>query len=118
MAKAKQISVTLENRPGTLALAAGALGNAKVNILAFMTGTLGTEGYAKFVVDSPARAKKALSEAGFSVTEQSVQLFELPDKPGALADCAGKLAKKNFNITLGYSGAGKGGRARVVLGSD
>jgi len=116
MAKAKQITVTLANRPGALAEAAEALGKAKINILAFTAGTSGSEGYARFVVDSPARAKKAFSQAGLTTSEQDVQLFEVADKPGALAELAGKFGAKGVNITSGYSGPGKGGKkARVVL---
>ena len=37
MAKAKQLTVFCENRPGTLAQIARVLGDAKVNILAFVT---------------------------------------------------------------------------------
>ena len=119
MAKAKQITVMLANRPGALAEAAGALGRAKVNILAFTAGASGSEGYARFVVDSPARAKKAFSQAGLTSTEQDVQLHELPDKPGALGEVAGKLGSKGTNIAYGYSGPGKGARrARVVLAVD
>ncbi len=119
MAKAKQITVTLENRPGALALAAGALGKAKVNVLAFTTGTSGSEGYARFVVDSPVRAKKALTQAGLSFTEQDVQLYDLPDKPGVLGDLACKLGNQGVNIAYGYSGPGKSARhARVVLATD
>ncbi len=116
MAKAKQITVTLANRPGALAEAADALGKAKVNILAFSAGASGSEGYARFVVDSPARAKKAFSQAGLAISEQDVQLFELADKPGGLAGLAGKFAAKGVNLAYGYSGPGKGGKkARVVL---
>ena len=119
MAKAKQITVALENRPETLSQAAQALGNAKVNILAFTGGASGGQGYARFVVDSPARAAKALAGAGFSSTEQEVQVFEVSDKPGGLAEAASRLSGKGVNIAYGYSGPGKGARrARVVLGTD
>lgn len=119
MAKAKQITVTLENRPGALALATGALGKAQVNILAFTAGTSGSEGYARFVVDSPARAKKAISQAGLSFSEQDVQLYDLADKPGALGAVTCKLANQGVNLAYGYSGPGKGPRrARVVLAVD
>lgn len=44
MPKAKQLTVSIENRPGTLASVGNALGNAKVNILAFLSGASGAEG--------------------------------------------------------------------------
>ncbi len=119
MAKTKQITVALENRPGTLAQAAEVLAKAKVNILAFTAGASGGEGHARFVVDSPARAAKALAGAGFNSTEQEVQVFEVSDKPGGLAEVASRLSAKGINVAYAYSGPGKGARrARVVLGTD
>lgn len=51
MPKAKQFSVSVENRPGTLAHVARVLGDAKVNILAFLTTTSNTEGAVHVVVE-------------------------------------------------------------------
>ena len=44
MPKAKQFSVSHENRPGMLAEIAKTLGNQKINILNCLTTTSGTEG--------------------------------------------------------------------------
>jgi hypothetical protein len=52
MPKANQLSVRVENRPGTLAHVARVLGDAKVNILSFLTSTLGAEGSVHVVVDN------------------------------------------------------------------
>lgn len=42
--------------------------------------------------------------------------LELPNKPGALANVAGKLAAKEINITLAYQTSAKGSeKANVVL---
>ena len=49
MPKAKQLSVSVENRPGTLAHVAKVLGDAKVNIVAFLTTTSNTEGASCFL---------------------------------------------------------------------
>ena len=44
------------------------------------------------------KAKKALGAAGLSYTEGALEQFELANKPGALAQLAGRLAKKGINI--------------------
>ncbi len=44
MAKVKQLTVALENRPGTLAHVAKVLAYAKVNIVALLGSTAGAEG--------------------------------------------------------------------------
>jgi len=52
MPKAKQFSVSHENRPGMLAEIAKALGDQKVNILSCLTTTSGTEGTTHLLVDN------------------------------------------------------------------
>ena len=116
MAKATQLTVSVENRPGTLAHVAQVLGNAKVNILGFLTGTSGEKGWVELVVDKPYQAKKALDASGLRYTKKAVLRVELPNVPGALARFAGKLADKDINITSGYQTSVKGARkASVVL---
>ena len=116
MPKAKQLSVRVENRPGTLAHVARVLGDGKVNILAFLTSTLGAEGSVQVVVDNVNKAKKALEGAGLAYTESDVLHVELPNVPGALGSFAGKLAAKEINITSGYQTTVKGSRkASLVL---
>jgi hypothetical protein len=60
MAKVKQLTVSLENRPGTLAHMAKVLADAKVNIVALLNSTAGAQGSAQVVVDNVNKAKKAL----------------------------------------------------------
>src|SRR6266705_1949222 len=116
MAKAKQLTVSCENRPGTLAHVARILGDAKVNILTFLTTTLGAEGSVQLLVDNVNKAKKALESAGLSHTEADVLHVELPHLPGGLGYFAGKLAAKEINITSGYATAANGSKkASVVL---
>jgi hypothetical protein len=119
MAKVKQLTVALENRPGTLAHVAKVLADAKVNVLALLGSTAGAQGSAQVVVDNVNKAKKALSEAGLSYTEGTLEQFELANKPGALAQLAGRLAKKGVNLDCAYATVHKGAKkAIVVLGTS
>jgi hypothetical protein len=52
MAKVKQPTVALENRPGTLAHVAKVLADAKVNVLALLGSTAGAQGSVQVVVDA------------------------------------------------------------------
>ena len=116
MAKAKQLTVSCEDRPGTLAHLARVLGDAKVNILGFQVTTSGAEASVQLVVDNVGKAKSTLQREGLSFTEQDVLQVELRNVPGALGSFAGKLAAKNINITAGYQTAARGSRkASVVL---
>src|SRR5208282_3275653 len=63
MAKTKQFTISIANRPGTVAEIARALGSAKVNILALLGTAQGTTGTVELVVEDARRAKKALDAA-------------------------------------------------------
>ena len=54
-----------------------------------------------------------------SYTEGTLEQFELTNKPGALAELAGRLAKKGINIDCAYATVHKGAKkAVVVLGTS
>jgi hypothetical protein len=115
MAKVKQLTVAVENRPGTLAQVAKTLADAKVNIVALLNSTAGTQGSVQVVVDNVNKAKKALDGAGLSYIEGTLEQVELANKPGALAELAGKLAKKGVNIDSAYATMPKGAKRAVVV---
>ena len=98
-----------------LAHIAKVLGNAQVNILAFLTTTSGSEGLTHLIVDRSGTAKKAFASAGLAYTEADVLQLELPNTPGALAKFARKLAEEDMNITLGYATSEKGSKKACVV---
>jgi hypothetical protein len=115
MAKTKQFIVTVENRPGAVAEIARTLGNAKVNILALLGRAEETRGTVQLVVDDARRAKKALDESGLTYQETTAEEYELPNKPGALAQCLDKLTSKGVNLNSICATAPKGGKKAVVV---
>lgn len=115
MAKVKQLTIPLENRPGALAEVARVLADAKVNVTALLGSTSGTQGSAQVVVDNINRAKKAFDKAGKSYSEGTLEQFELNNKPGALADLAEKLARKGINLDSGYATVAKGAKKAVLI---
>ncbi len=115
MAKVKQLTISLENQPGALARAAQVLADAKVNMVALLASTSGTQGSMQVVVDNVNKAKKALGGAGLSYTEGMLEQFELANKPGALAELGGKLAKKGINIDCAYATVHKNTKKAVVV---
>ena len=54
-------------------------------------------------------------QAGKSYTEGTLEQFELNNKPGALAEIAGKLAKKGINIDSAYATVPKGAKKAMLL---
>jgi hypothetical protein len=115
MAKAQQFIITVDNRPGAVAEIAKTLGDAKVNILALLGTAQGTTGTVHCVVENPKQARKALAAAGLHYKETTAEQYELPNKPGALAQCLSKLAHRNVNLGSICATAAKGGRKAVVV---
>jgi ACT domain-containing protein len=64
MAKVKQLTVSLKNRPGALAQLAQTLADAKVNVVALLGSSAGTQGTAQVVVEQISKAKKEAGEEG------------------------------------------------------
>ncbi len=115
MAKSKQFTIAVQNQPGTVAQIAGTLGKARVNILALSATAQGTSGTVQLIVEDGRRAKKALDEARLTYRETEAEVYELPNKPGALAQHLDKIAAKGVNLNSIYATAPKGGKRAVVV---
>ena len=115
MPKITQLTLSHDNLPGMLAHIAKVLGDAQVNILAFLTTTSGSEGLTHLIVDRSSTAKTALASAGLAYPETDVLQLELPNTPGALAKFTRRLAEEDINITIGYATGGKGSRKTTVV---
>lgn len=115
MAKAKQITVQVENTPGAAARVARVLGDAKVNLLALVGTGQDMQGTLQIVVDNAGKAKKVLDKAGVGYSETAVEQVELPNTPGALAKHLEKLASKGRNLSLIYATAAKGSRKATII---
>jgi hypothetical protein len=115
MAKTKQFTIDVQNQLGVVARIARTLGAAKVNILALLGTAQGRSGTLQLVVDDARRARKALDEAKIRYQETTAEEYELPNKPGALAECLDKLAAKGVNLNSICATVSKGGKKAVVL---
>ena len=113
MAKAKQITIRVEDKPGSVAEAIRALAGARVNILSIVgwndSGTL------QLVVNNPRAAKKALDGANVQYTESTAEVVELPNKPGSLLKYLERLAGKGINLQSIAGVASKKGTKAVVV---
>src|SRR4029450_10778850 len=108
MAKIRQFTIAVENRPGAVAEIAKALGNARVNVLALLGTVQGTNGTIQLVAEDARRAKKALDEAKILYQETAAEEYELPNKAGALAQFLEKLAARGVNLNSIHATSSKG----------
>jgi hypothetical protein len=112
MPRQRQITAVLENKPGELAALCEALRKESVNITALMV----VEGRARIMVDDSERASKVMQSMGISYTSAEVISLEIPDKPGAVAEVADKMAKAGINIDYAFASTVPGqGTATVVF---
>lgn len=112
---AKDLTVFLEDRPGTIADMGEALGNAGVNIDAMCGFPSEGRGVIHLLVEDAAAARAALEGAGIEVgAERDVILFEGEDRPGMLGEAARKIANAGVNFDLIY----KATATTIVIGVD
>jgi hypothetical protein len=115
MAMTTQITVSTQSKPGVLAKICGALASAGVNIVALCAAEGAGRGKLRLVVSDPKRAREALAAAKIRSGEEPALLLSLEDRPGALAEVAGRLAAAKINIKCAYATTPGAGPARVVL---
>jgi hypothetical protein len=116
MARAKELKVRIENRPGALGELTSALAERKVNIRGVNAWVEGDEGVIRIVVDVLPLARKVLTGRGLKVEEADVLELELADKVGALAKVTAALGAEGVDITHAFVGTAGARKATVFLG--
>lgn len=99
----KQLSVFVENRPGSLMRVTSALTEAHINIRAVASFDTPEFGILRLVVDKPAEAKEYLTGKGFVVRIHEVIGVELKDEKGNLNRMLSILADGEINVNYIYS---------------
>lgn len=102
MSRERQFCIFLQNRPGRLAEVCTALAEANVNIVALSISDTADYGVLRVVVDNSARAERVIRDAHFPFCETDVLVVEVPNRPGAMADIARRLAKAHVNVEYSY----------------
>ena len=119
MAKAKEFTVTIEDKPGALGTCFLALAEAGVNILAAQSYVEEGESLARLLVDDPALAKTVLGGIRMIFEETDVAVVELEHRPGELGRAAARLGEHQINIDYSYFGIRPGStRVMIVFGVD
>ncbi len=111
----KQISVFVENRPGSLMRVTSALNKAKINIRAIASFDTPEFGILRLVVDQPEEAKEYLTTQGFVVRVQDVIGAELKDEKGNLNQMLQILADGQISIGYIYSFVIRENKAPVMV---
>jgi hypothetical protein len=119
MAKSKEFTVSIEDKPGALGKCFLALAERGVNILAFQSYVEERESLVRILVDDPAGAKAVLGGLRMIFEETEVAVIRLHHRPGALGRAAARLGEGQINIDYSYCGLEPGSTlALVVFGVD
>jgi hypothetical protein len=104
MARAKEFTVTIADKPGALGKCLSALAQRGVNILAFQSYVEEGESLARFVADDMTSAKAVLASLDMIFEETEVALVRLANRPGELGQAASRLGGEGINIDYTYIG--------------
>jgi len=123
MHTAKQLSVTLVNKPGRLAAMLAALSKEKVNFRALVVMDSGDRGKIRFVPDNFEAAIEVLDKNNIRYEASDVLLVEVPRQPGSFRKICERLAAEHLNIDYAYCALGaetgtKGAALAVIRVND
>jgi len=111
-----QFSIFLINKPGVLGNLLDRFTSAKINILALTVVDSVEHGVLRVVAGPREKVHKLLAAANVTFNETEVLCVNLPNKAGAFADVARKLADAHINVAYAYCTAGaRGGRTTGIL---
>jgi hypothetical protein len=112
---ATDLTVNLENKPGTLAQVGEVLGSAGINIDGACGFPSEGRGVLHILVDDAAAAREALTAAGVECGgERDVEVVAILDQPGEMGRHLRRVADAGVNVDLIYLATG----TRMVVGSD
>lgn len=114
MSLRRQLTVAWQNRPGELANVCAVLAEVGVNIDALATAEAGEYGAVRLLVDDVEAAREVFRQAGVAHTSIEVLALEISNRPGVLAEVAGRLSAEKINIEYFYASAAPG--AATALG--
>ncbi len=111
----REISIFIENRPGTLSSVIDLLREAKVNMLALSMSEGQDAGYVRIIADRVPAAVKALRAAGHLLRVSDVVLIEVANRPGGMAAAVDRWARAGINIEYAYSATGAGADHSLIV---
>jgi len=99
---AKQLSVFLANKPGTLAQVCDELAREKVNIYALTISDTVDHAVVRMIVSDTQKALQIFGDHGTLAVENDVLMIDGDNRPGSLAQIAHRLAEAKINIEYAY----------------
>lgn len=122
MQTAKQLTVSLVNKPGRLVDMLATMNKGKVNFRALAVMDSGERGSVRFVPDDFDAAKSVLDSMSMRYDAADVLLVEVPSQMGGFSKICEKLAMEHLNIDYAYcsfnGGSRPGGALAIIKVND
>ena len=106
MERVTEITVFLENHPGSLGRIAGSLGEHGINIQGFTLTNALDHGALRMVVDQPSAAVHLFGEHNLLTLENDVIRLQLANEAGGLSALGSALSRAEINVEYAYGSAG------------
>lgn len=117
--KLNQISVFLENKPGTLSKVCRLLAEHQIDISTMSMAETKDFGILRMIIKDWEKAKSLLMENGFGVTVTDVVALEVEDRPGGMCQMLDALDRCSINVEYLYAFVSPlHGKAVVILRFD
>jgi hypothetical protein len=116
-----EVSVELENKPGTLSEMSELLGSNGINILALAITPKGGSAKVRIVAGDPARVENIMYSAGYAAEKQQILAVKIPDHPNSLNAILKPLRLAGVNVESIYTCMDRhasGGSTIMMLGVD
>lgn len=110
-----ELTIRMDNRPGSLGKVCQTLADRGVNIMAFQSIPSQKTILMCIVVDNLAAAEAILDSEGINYSEGEVAQVKLPRGAAGLARAASKLCDANININYAYWGVEPSTNAPLVI---
>ncbi|MCE5282552.1 MAG: ACT domain-containing protein [Deltaproteobacteria bacterium] len=113
--KVEQISIFLENKPGSLEEVTRILKDAGINIRTLSLADTTDFGILRLIVNDEETASRVLKEQGLRVSRTTVVAVEVPDRPGGLHSILEVLTKNGINVEYLYAFVERSGENAVII---
>ncbi|MGZ6268235.1 MAG: amino acid-binding protein [Candidatus Limnocylindrales bacterium] len=115
--KLQQLSLFVENKPGSLRAPCEALAAADIDLLTMSLADTSSFGIMRFIVREPERARRVLEEAGMVARVSEVVPVEVENKPGGLAAVLAAIEAAGLAVEYMYDfgAASHGGNAAIIF---
>lgn len=113
--KIKQLSLFLENKPGSMSVPCRVLSKAGINLITLTLADTQQFGILRIIVQEWEKAQAVLQKAGCIAKVTEVLAIEVPDRPGGLIEILDAVEKTGINVEYMYAFTLKQGDKGVLV---